>query len=160
MNEISQKIMDAMFTQQRLQVLSLGVHHNEFSDAYLFAWYEGVYPFFEDTDGSVQRRPHEHYAEHFSISEQKVDELTKYLDDCFLNDDVPTFYELEDHFNVRHGGTKWDRSDLINICRYCYLQGHSWNEAFWTKLLTPMQHPSEASSIVRKLDREADIYFQ
>ncbi|WP_171392570.1 hypothetical protein [Vibrio mediterranei] len=30
--------MEALFIQQRLQIMSLGVHHDEFSDSYLHAW--------------------------------------------------------------------------------------------------------------------------
>lgn len=158
MSDLNQQIMNAMYTQQRLQVLSLGVHHDEFSDAYLYAWYEGVYPFFEDTDGSVQRMPHEHYQSQFLVSREKVDELSEYLDECWLKGNVPTFYELEDHYEVRHSTTEWTRGDLIDICRYLFLR-RSWDDAFWSKLLTPMQHPSEAGSLTRKFDRK-DIYFE
>lgn len=152
MSDLNQQIMNAMYTQQRLQVLSLGVHHDEFSDAYLYAWYEGVYPFFEDTDGSVQRMPHEHYQSQFLVSREKVDELSKYLDDCWLKGKVPTFYDLEDRY------TGWSRSDLIDICRYMFLR-RMFDSQFWGQLLTPMQHPSEAAGITRALNREEDIYF-
>ncbi|MFU1636477.1 hypothetical protein [Aeromonas veronii] len=158
MSEISQRIMDAMFTQQRLQVLSLGVHHNEFSDAYLYAWAKGVYPFNDDTDGSVARRPHEHYAEYFRVSQEKVDELSEYLDDCWVKKAVPTFDELERHFGVVYERTEWKRSELLKICRYLFLDG-SWEQSFWDTLLTPTKYPSEAGSIIRDFDRQRDIDF-
>lgn len=34
--------MEALFIQQRLQIMNLGVHHNEFSDSYLQAWESGA----------------------------------------------------------------------------------------------------------------------
>ncbi|MDX7786026.1 hypothetical protein [Aeromonas caviae] len=152
-------VLNALFTHQRLQILSLAVHHDEYSDAYLYAWYSGVYPFFEDTDGSVMRKPHEHYKEQFRISAEKVDELSLFLDQCELNDEVPTFYELEEHFRTRYRESEWSRSDLLKICRYFFLRG-MWHEDFWKKVIAPMKHPSEAASIVRKFDRKSDIYFE
>ncbi|MGL6368901.1 hypothetical protein ACSZNB_04035 [Aeromonas hydrophila] len=153
------EVLNALFTQQRLQILTLAVHHGEYSDAYLYAWYAGVYPFFEDTDGSVMRRPHEHYKEQFRISEDKVDELSLYLDQCEQNDEIPTFYELEDHYQTRHSQSEWSRSDLLKICRYFFLR-NMWDEDFWKKVLEPMKYPSEAASIVRKFDRKNDVYFE
>ena len=151
-------LMQAMFNQQRLQIMSLGVHQSEFTDAYLYAWYENVYPFFEDTDGSVPQMPHEIYEEFFLINKAKVDALTKLLDDLWLKKNVPTFYELEDILDVR-GDSEWERIDLLKICRYMFLQIGTFDNAFWKKLLTPMQHPSEAASITRKFDRKSDVYF-
>ena len=60
-------IMSALFTQQRIQIMHIGKHHDEFSDAYLYAWESGVYPLMSDTDGSVPRRPHELYAKYFTV---------------------------------------------------------------------------------------------
>lgn len=48
-----------LFVQQKLQILHLGKHFDEFSDSYLYAWDRGVYPSISDTDGSVNRKPHE-----------------------------------------------------------------------------------------------------
>lgn len=152
-----QRLMQALFNQQRIQIMSLGVDQEKFSDDYLFAWEAGVYPFFSDTDGSVTPMPHECYPEFFKVKKEVVDKVTKYLDDKWLDKKVPTFYELEEEF-----GGKWGEEDgrmaLIGICRYAFLRG-SFNSEFWDTLLTPMEHPSEASSIRRKLDRERDIYF-
>lgn len=159
MSEINQQIMDAMFTQQRLQVLSLGKHHGEFSDAYLYAWARGVYPLFEDTDGSVPKKPHEHYREYFRTSAEKVEELSDYLFDCRDRNEIPTFYELEDHFKVSYSSSEWTRSDLLKICRYVYLNTEL-DKSFWDKLLTATKYPTEAGGIARRgLDREQDIDF-
>ncbi|AXR06661.1 hypothetical protein [Salinimonas sediminis] len=152
-----QRIMQALFNQQRLQIKSLGVHHDEYTDAYLYAWEEGVYPFFNDTDGSVPPMPHECYEEFFKIKKEHVKKVLFFLDEKWLEKAVPTFWELEDEF-----GGKWreeyGRSALIGICRYAFLRG-SFDKSFWKKLLTPMQHPSEASYICQPFDRQNEIFF-
>lgn len=152
------QIMGALFTHQRLQVLTLGVHHKEYDTGYLYAWAKSVYPIQQDTDGSVPMMPHEHYPEQFKVSKEKVDELTDYLDKCWIDHKVPTFNELESQYKIRETGSEWDRMDLIHICRYMFLSS-TFDEEFWNKLLTPQQHPSEAMSIRRDYDRE-NIYFQ
>lgn len=64
-------IMGALFTQQRMQIMYIGKYHDEFSDAYLYAWASSVYPIMSDTDGSVPRRPHESYAPFLSLRKKK-----------------------------------------------------------------------------------------
>lgn len=147
-------IIQALFNQQRIQIMHLAVHHNEYSDAYLYAWEKGVYPIMEDTDGSVLQMPHEVYQSFFSVSKDKVEKLLNLLCDKWDSKVVPTFYELEDLLSG-----DFDRSELIKVCKYLKLQD-CFDEAFWSKLITPMQHPSEASSIAREFNRETDIYFQ
>ncbi|MFT6350532.1 MAG: antitoxin MazE [Psychromonas sp.] len=148
-----------MFNQQRLQLMHLGVHHNELTDAYLYAWYNGVYPAMEDTDGSVIAKPHEAYSDFFTIKKSKVLELLNMFDDDWKNKSVPTFYELEDRLKVNYEHSQWDRSQLLKVCRYFYLQNVCWGDEFWNTLITPMQHPTEAGSITRALSRDSDIYF-
>tara|TARA_R110002033_G_scaffold17587_1_gene47653 strand:+ start:1106 stop:1597 length:492 start_codon:yes stop_codon:yes gene_type:complete len=161
---MSNQIFEALFIQQRLQILHLGVHHKKFTDSYLYAWYNGVYPINEDSDGSVLKRPHEVYEEFFRVSKSKVDTLCEYLYKMFDNGKVHTFYELEDEFGVSsstngmHLNHEWSRGDLLEICRYLHLED-SFDETFWSSLLTPGQHPTEARSIIRSFNREADIYF-
>ena len=50
-------IMQALFNQQRIQIMHIGKHHDEFSNAYLYAWESGVYPALHDTDGSIPQNP-------------------------------------------------------------------------------------------------------
>jgi antitoxin MazE len=147
------EIKEILFQQQRFQIMDIGVHHGRFTNAYLYAWEDLVYPFFEDTDGSILKRPHESFAEFFKVTREQVETLHNYFCDQWEGKTVPTFYELEEYFS------SYDRGELIHICRYIYLQGHMFDEGFWEKLITPMQHPSEAASIIGDFDREKDIYF-
>ncbi|ROP56172.1 hypothetical protein EDF81_3722 [Enterobacter sp. BIGb0383] len=156
---IERDIMESLFIQQRLQVLHIGKHHGEFGDAYLYAWESGVYPVMSDTDGSVPRRPHELYADFFVTSQYKVSFLLKRLDDAWHKKEDLTFYGLEDELGVRSFSSDgWDRSDLIHICRYLYLDG-CFDKNFWDTLLENGKCPSEALSLASDLDRELSIDF-
>lgn len=161
---MSHQILEALFMQQRIQIMHIGTHFNEYSDSYLYAWYEGVYPISEDSDGSVMKRPHEAYEVFFEVSKAKIKILRDHLVSCWENKTVPTFYELEEEFGVSshvngtHFGVEWSRDDLLHVCRYYFLEKH-FDKSFWSTLLTPFQHPSEAGFIVQPFDREADIYF-
>ena len=133
------------------------MHHEEFDDGYLYAWEAGVYPWFSDTDGSVTPMPHEAYPEFFKAKLETVQNVINYLDEKWGTEESPTFYQLEDHF-----GGRWHeecgRSTLIKICRYAFLS-RRFDKSLFDKLLPPMQHPSEASSLCSPLVRERDIYF-
>lgn len=143
-------VMGALFAQQRIQILHIGKHHDEFSDAYLHAWESGVYPLMSDTDGSVPRKPHEFYAQYFTASKEKVEFLLKRLDDAWRKNEGLTFYDLEDELGVRGYSSKgWNRGDLIDICRYLYLDGCYDNE-FWSALVENGKCPSEALSLTSK----------
>ncbi|BCZ43662.1 TPA: hypothetical protein K8N54_004046 [Serratia marcescens] len=152
-------IMGALFIQQRIQIMHIGKHHDEFDDAYLYAWESGVYPLMSDTDGSVPRKPHEPYAEFFTSSKAKVEFLLKRLDDAWRKKEGLTFYGLEDELGVRSYSSKgWDRSDLIHICRYLYLDG-CYDKEFWDTLVENGKCPAEALSLNSEYDREIEIYF-
>ncbi|EOX8433761.1 MULTISPECIES: hypothetical protein [Enterobacteriaceae] len=150
-------IMQALFNQQRLQIMHIGKHHNEFTDAYLFAWESGVYPAMSDTDGSVPQKPHEPFADFFITPKEKTLFLAKRLDDAWLNKEGLTFYALEDELQVRYK-PGWDRGDLLNICRYLYLD-NCFDHDFWKTLVKNGECPSEAHSIMSVFKRTEDIYF-
>lgn len=142
-----------LFQLMKFQILLAAKSGVGISDAYAYAWDNGVYPFFDE--GATF---HEPFSSHFDVTPEMVDDLTKYLDDCWMEKKVPTFYEIEDHYKVMIGRTKWDRSKLISTCRYLFLKD-SFDGQFWKTLLTPMEHPTEASSVTRKFSAENDIYF-
>lgn len=151
------QIMQALFNQQRIQIMHIGKHHDEFTDAYLYAWESGVYPALNDTDGSIPQKPHEPFADFFITSKDKTLFLAKRLDDAWLNKEGLTFYALEDELGVRYK-PDWERSDLVNICRYFYL-AKLFDDEFWKTLVTNGQCPSEAHSIMSVFERTEDIYF-
>lgn len=151
-------LMAALFVQQRIQIMHIAKHHDEFTDAYLYAWEAGVYPFLSDTDGSVPKMPHEPYEDFFIVSEEKGEYLLKRLDDAWLAKEKLTFYGLEDELNVRSGSSDWNRSELLHLCRYFYLD-RRFDAQFWDTLTTNGECPSEAHSIKNQFDRDQDIYF-
>ena len=146
---------DILFNQTRLQILGLGSQGSHLiDDAYLFAWESGLYPYYHDEDDSVIPRAHVALEKHFLLSGRVIKEVADYLDDCWMNKDkeVPTWYEMEDHYSSRSASKHtFDRSSLLKIVRYLFLLGF-FDEDFWEKLLTPMQHPSEARGVRRKFD--------
>ncbi|PXW53756.1 hypothetical protein DFO55_11123 [Grimontella sp. AG753] len=153
------EIMNALFIQQRLQILHIGKYHGEFGDAYLYAWESGVYPLMSDTDGSVIRNPHELYAPYFTKPREKVEFLLKHLSEAWRKKSGLTFYDLEDELGVRgYASHGWDRGDLIHICRYLYLDG-CFDENFWNTFTENGKCPSEALSLASDFDRELDIDF-
>jgi|GEM_PF-483177 len=145
------------FTRQRLQIIEMGISSNAFDDAYLYAWSESLYPAMSDTDGSVPKQPHEHFKEEFLISYEQVMKVLNFIDDNWLDKKLFTFYELESHFGGKWGD-ELGRVPLMKICRYSFLCGH-FDSELWDHLVKPTQHPSEARSIVRKFNRQEDIYL-
>jgi hypothetical protein len=117
------------------------------SDAYLFAWDNGVFPLFDRTP------LHEPFASHFAISRDMVEELSKDLEDHWDAKTVPSFYKMESLYGVRSGRTKWDRMRLILVCRYMFLHG-IFDQGVWDAILVGSDHPSEAKSITRKFNRK------
>jgi hypothetical protein len=126
---------------------------SKLSNAYIYAWENGVYPAFDE--GAELHKP---FADGFLISPEMVDELSKYLDDRWRKKNVPTFYELEDHYDLRRGGGKWDRHKLIITCRYMFLHD-LFDKNFWKKLLEPMEHPSEAGRLTREFHLNEEVYL-
>ncbi|MGU3528279.1 hypothetical protein [Raoultella planticola] len=152
-------IMSALFTQQRMQIMYIGKYHDEFSDAYLYAWASSVYPIMSDTDGSVPRRPHESYAPFFITSKEKVEFLLTRLDNAWRKKEQISFYHLEDELGVKSFSSKgWDRGNLIDICRYLYLDG-CFDESFWSMLLENGKCPAEALGVASTFNRDTEIEF-
>ncbi|HKL85292.1 MAG TPA: hypothetical protein VJ861_03055 [Treponemataceae bacterium] len=144
-----------MFNMQRFMILELKVNPNtsdKIPDDYAFAWYKKMYPFFETNE------LHEDLKEYFSITEEQVDYVSKYLDDEWLENRRYTFYELEEYFNCRHEPeNEITRYVLITILRYIKLR-EGFDDLFWEKLLTPMKYPTEAGIIISEFSAD-DILF-
>ncbi|WP_417464142.1 CopG family ribbon-helix-helix protein [Kordiimonas sp.] len=144
------------FELMRTKVLSMSLNpHTEklVSDAYVYAWQYRLFPFQESSETE------DVFKDDFDIKEEEILDLVKYLDRLWMRKEVPTFYELEDYYGVSSYTTSgWTRFKLIVCCRYLYLH-NSFDTAFWNKLISPMEHPAEASIINEQMDREKDIYL-
>lgn len=147
---------DALFTMMRFQILAGALTpgvRERLSDPYVYAWDDLVYPI--QHEGAAWHQPFSHL---FSVSRGMMEELTRYLDDRWLERRVPTFYQMEQHYSVRDGTGPWDRSKQLHACRYMHLC-NLFDEDFWSNLLTAGQHPAEARIIVHAYNRSEDLYF-
>lgn len=144
---------DQLFQMARFNLLLAARAGQPLSNAYIYAWDSGVYPLFHD--GAHLHQP---FASHFPVTKDMVHELAKYLDDRDLANEVPSFYELEDYYDVRSSRTIWDRMSLITACRYMFLD-HKFDEKFWGTLLRGSDHPAEAKSINSDFNAERDIFL-
>ncbi|WP_052484805.1 MULTISPECIES: hypothetical protein [Pseudomonas] len=137
---------EMLYNLQRFQILSLYKQTPELfeaSPAYAFAWDRGVFPIIHE-----QVTWHEPYAAVFQIDRDKVDQLSEFLDDLWSEGKTISFYELEDHYELRGPNPGWDRADLIGACRYLRLC-ELFDDSFWSAVVENMKCPGEAKSIIR-----------
>ena len=150
-------IKKMLFLQQKFQILALFTNPNaerNVTSSYAYAWDRGVYPLLND--GAKWHQP---YKDQFDIKEEPLERLLKLLDDRWMAKNPITFYELEDHYQLRDKPIDgWERYKLINACRYFYLHD-SFDKAFWVALLKSPNCPSEATNLARDLEI-GDIYFE
>lgn len=141
-------LMRALFVNQRLQILNLA---EKLPSSYVYAWENGVYPTAEDGDYSIPDRPHEPFADYFITSRGQVDEVLDYLDKRWMENDSPSFYEMENHFDGH-----CERGALKHICRYAYLE-NMFDDKLWTALLAPGKHPG-VQTIIKEYSQN-DLYL-
>jgi len=152
LNDGSRELL-AHFQIMRLKIMSMYLQENNpFGLAYVYAWDSGVFPLLHE--GADWHAPFEGC---FRVSEDEANRVFKVLCDRWDDKNPITFYELEDHFEVRSGRTSLDRSKLLYICRYFFLEGcrdglkgaiRSLDLNAWQTLVTNGKCPSEAHSIV------------
>ena len=132
-----------LFNIQKFQILQTKYNpqtKDMISDAYAYAWSVGLYPFFDDYAYSADLK------DCFSILEDKISSVLNYLDSEWLKKKYYTFYQLEDHFDVRGSG-QYSRNDLICILRYTYLHD-KFDKIFWDTLVRRGDSPCEAEGII------------
>lgn len=129
-----------MFHQQRLQILHLAAHFDEFNLDYAYAWSEGIYPVTYDTDDSVLDRPHELYSNCFLLNKDDANRVFNYLCDKWDSKSSSVFDELARDFSQISEHT------LIKFCRFLYMNG-TFDDDFWNDLIKPGFCPGIASSI-------------
>lgn len=140
----------AMFLQQRLQILDLG-SKGKIDPSYVYAWEKSIYPFLDDTDGSVVQHPHELFKECFLVSDVYIKEIWDTLIKIQEKGDVFTFWDLEDYLQNQGYDQYSDRSKLIAICTYFRLK-RNFTDTFWKNLIMPQRSPSESGSILDTYD--------
>ena len=146
-------IESMLFLNQKFQILSMKANEStsdQITDSYVYAWYQGVYPFFDDV-----AEWHIPYKEFFSVTEEMMGDLSKLLHDRWMSESFITFCELEEHYGVNN--SVWDTSKLTYACRYMYLND-SFDQGFWTKLCENIKCPPVAHPIMRDF-KVSDIYF-
>lgn len=127
-------------------------------DDYAFAWDRAVYPTY--THNEIV----EAFEDDFKVSKDMMSELLKKLDEHWDHGNGPgiTFYELEDHFEVRMGATEWDRSKLINAMTYLYLHHREsgiFDQALFDAVVRDSGAPTEANGYMRPFNRDEEIYL-
>jgi hypothetical protein len=110
----------------------------------VYAWKTRVFPFFHHGAGL-----HQPFTARFKVTEEMLDELSKFAHDRWREKKFFTFHDLESRYHVRSGRTKWDRSALIHACRYMYLSD-SFDAEFWDTLLSDSSYPAEAKMISKQ----------
>ena len=150
------QLKEMLYLNQKFNILKMKVDDktsNLITDAYAYAWDNNIYPLFDE--GAPWHKCYEGY---FNVSEIMITELSKYLDENWLNKKLFSFYDLEDHYNLRHSPESgWDRFKLIHSLRYMYLSD-LFDKSFWDKMLESGNHPTEAASICSKFHEDM-IYF-
>ena len=82
-----------------------------------------------------------------------MNELQKLLYDASENGAPKSFYEVEDHFDVREiassdvSSNRWDRHRLVSACRYMFLSSEDSESGVFDALLENGKCPSEAHCV-------------
>ena len=149
---------EMLFNLQKFQILQLYTDPQErrgVTDAYAFAWSSGVFPVQEQSASW-----HQPYEDFFDVGEEMLVELLRFLDGLWIGQKTITFYDLEDHYDIHgqsHPGPVWDRSQLIDACRYFRLRG-AFDDRFWLAMFEGANCPTEARCIMESFGPE-DVYF-
>lgn len=144
-----------LYNLQKFQILALYTSDSatkKVTESYAFAWDKGVFPI--GHHGCDWHLPHE---ECFKIGKARVDELGDFLDSIERDGKTITFYQLEDHYDVR-SGSGWERMELVFACRYFRLNGW-FSEEFWKGMVGHSDCPSESKSILRDFGAD-EVYFE
>lgn len=119
-------------------------------DAYVLAWELGIYPLFHE-----HIRLHRPFERQFDVPRERLLSLMQRLDELWLDDRVPDFYELESL--AKDGGPfEWTRDGLISALRYAFLSGR-FDARLYAAIRTPGRHPIEANSIDAPFDRASEL---
>lgn len=148
---VAMKELKAIYNLQRFQILTTKLNPNTtnwISDAYVYAWYEHMYPYLDY--GNL----HRDLIDCFQISKEKIDNVVNYADAEWLENRYYTFYEYENKFK-KEG---IDRHELIVIFRYFYLHD-SFDKKFWNTLIKAQNYPTEAGKITSEFSVDSISFY-
>lgn len=123
-----------------------------FDKALAYAYYNRVAPIFHENDirETYESDP---FAEVYAVKASFVDEVTKFIDRCWLDDNLQDveFNSLENKF----GGYKVNRVELISVLEYARIHG-LFDDAVWKAVMhrAPMEANHLASTFSPK-----DVHF-
>ena len=141
--------LHALFEIHRNQILFNALDSDgnfQLSPAYIFAVDRRIYPFFHDNWCGDKPDP---YSDCYCVSKDFMDDVFSHLDSLWQDspDDVPTFYELESQYG------REKRGELIVTLHYSFVS-ERFGEPFYSKLLSPGDHPVEAGGITNEFSPE------
>ena len=113
------------------------------NSALAFAWANRLYPMFDDNPISRE------FEDDFRISKSKMQRVFDYLDEHEDDPETLGFWAIETHFGGKFNGDI-DRAELIDICRYAYLN-RRW-ESVWQHVVAPGVGPVESHGINQALE--------
>jgi hypothetical protein len=149
-----EKTKEMLFSIQKFQILALFTNASAergFTESYVYAWSEGVYPFLNKSAPW-----HQPFEACFPVGEQQLRELHEFLQERLTQKKKLTFVQLEDHYGIRgprRPGPVWDQANLVRACRYFFL-GQQFGSGFWSALLANGQYPAVAEVISTKFSPE------
>lgn len=141
-------ILKALYEQRKLIITqnyrTIG-DKTGFAQSYVYSVANDVFPIFhighyEDI---------EIYDKFYKVSQEKIQEFIRYIDEIWLKKEQIGFYEIEN----KYGGRE-NRFELINMLRYCYLDNRFSGEEFWNYLMA--NGPIETHSLIREFDLTYD----
>ncbi len=126
----------------------------EIDQATGFAWAHRIYPMFGASPVAEAFKPD------FETSTDDVEIVLKAIDKIAeAKDQEVGFYELADALNVGHGRGEMTRGQLINICRYIFLD-RRFSSRVWETLVQVGAGPVESQGIANEFDAKWDIPLQ
>lgn len=126
----------------------------EIDEATGFAWAHRIYPMLAASPVA------EAFKADFETSTDEVDAVLKAIDKIAdANDQKVGFYDLSDALNVGHGRGEMTRGQLINICRYIFLD-RRFNAEVWESLVEVGSGPVESQGVANPFDSKWDLPLQ
>lgn len=128
-----------------------------YSDAYVYAVQNSVYPINEEhvgfEDGLSEILDSLPFHETYDVGFELVKEIAGLLDKKWLAKEKITFYDVESPYRLHgeHWKGKDVRMDLINMCRYFYLS-NMFDKEFWRQFMS--ESPAEASGVTDEWNRD------